>query len=350
MEIITQSAKLVTGMRPLQLVEYCARVCYASADKITETSARPFVTNLVKRGHYTPLEHAYLHIYIDEIKDSSTKVYATGLYHAAASGDYPWANRNLTRGGFYRGKDARGPYVAGNLRDVYAYMSAHDASLDLYESDAVQLANDYAVLELVTDRGIATEFFRHRTMSYDDSGYENGYTSYSVEYVPELSVNQQSTRYVNFSKHPFSVVLPEPFAWAYDPTCAEYQTWYGTCDNCFDKYKLLTEHNIPPEQARNILPLSTATTVLLSGSILNWLYVLNLRMPQGAHPQARLLACMIWDELKPHFMQQIMSYLNKGKLDGTYDFCDFDQQKDLIRQLIAKNRGATYADGRELRV
>ena len=123
-----------------------------------------------------------------------------------------------------------------------------------------------------------------------------------------------------------------------------------TCSACFESYKLLTEHNIPPEQARNILPLSTATTVLMSGSILNWLYVLNLRMPQGAHPQARLLACMIWDELKPHFTQQIMSYLNKGKLDGTYDFCDFDQQKDLIRQLIAKNRGATYADGRELRV
>lgn len=345
MEIVKQSAKLVTGMRPLQLVEYCARVCYASTDKITATSAKTFVENLVNRGHYTPLEHAYVHIYINEVEGHDLKCYVRGLYHAAASGDYPWTNRSLTRGGFYRGKDDRGEYVAGNLRDIYMYMSAHDPSLDFYETDAVQIDKYNPVFELVTDRGIATEFFRHRTMSYDDSGYENGYISYSAEYVPELSVNQQSTRYVNFSKHPFSVVLPEPFAWAYDPACAEYCTWYGTCENCIENYKLLTEHNIPPEQARNILPLSTATTVLMSGSLLNWLYVLNLRMPQGAHPQARLLACLIWDSIKAWFPGKLKEYLSKGKLDGTYPFCDFEYQREIMRLLIQKNKGAANADG-----
>lgn len=339
MNIVKQSAKLVTGFRPLQMVEYCARVCYASTDKMTDKSARPFVENLIKRGHYTPLEHAYIRIYPGLVDDADMQVYVNSLYVFAAPGDYPLADRRLTRGAFYKGVDDHGTYVAGNLRDVYMYLSAHDASLDLYESDAVRLAPDYAVFEIVTDRGIATEFFRHRTMSYDDSGHEAGYISNSVEFVPELSVNQQSTRYVNFSKHPFSVVLPEPFAWAYDPCCAEYHTWSMTCSACFESYKLLTEHNIPPEQARNVLPLSTATTVLMSGSIVNWLYVLNLRMPQGAHPQARLLASYIWQELKEHYSEPLARYISKGILDGTYLMIDYDKEAEKIQELVKRNKG-----------
>jgi thymidylate synthase ThyX len=280
MEVLQQHVKLINGLRPLELVEFGARICYASTDKIKPGSAKTFVGNLVSRGHYTPLEHAYLRIYLDRIEDQAVKSYVTAMHHAASPSDYPFANRSLTRGGFYRGKDDTGDYVCGNLRDVFMYMSAHDPSLDFYASDAVQLDPDYMVFELLTDRGIATEFFRHRTMSYDDSGYEKGCVSYSVEYVPEMSLNQQSTRYVNFSRHEGALILPEPFKFAYDPTSAEYQTWYNTCAAAFESYKLLTEHKVPPEAARDVLPLSTATTVVMSGSLLNWLYVINLRIPQ----------------------------------------------------------------------
>ena len=337
MEVIQQEAKLITGLRPLELIEYAARVCYASTDKIKEGSAKPFVKALTTRGHYTPLEHAYIHIYINEIPDNAMRCYVHGLYHAASSGDYPWSNRSLTRGGFYRGKDDRGEYVAGNLRDVYMYMSAYDPSLELYETDAVQLASDYAVIEMITDRGVATEFFRHRTMSYDDSGYENGYTSYSVEYVPEPSVNQQSTRYVNFSRHPFAVILPEPFAFAYDPASAEHQTWYNTCAASIAAYQLLIEHKVAPEAARNVLPLSTATTVVMSGSLLNWMYLLNLRLPKGAHPQARLLACKIWELLKASY--PVQRYIRDCRLDSTFGLCDFDKQLEEMQQLIQHNKG-----------
>ena len=340
MEVIPQSAKLITGLRPLELVELSARICYASTDKIKPGSAKQFVANLVSRGHFTPLEHAYLHIYPDRVQDAAMKTYLTGLYNAAAAGDYPFANRRLTRGAFYRGEDSNGRYVAGNLRDVYMYLGVHDPSLDLYETDAVQLAPDYAVFEIVTDRGIATEFFRHRTMSYDDSGYENGYISYSVEYVPELAVNQQSTRYVNFTTHPGALILPEPFKYAYDPASAEYQTWYNTCAAAFDAYKLLREHNIAPEAARDVLPLSTATTVVLSGSVLNWLYLLNLRIPKGAHPRARMLASAIWDILKEQFGQYVVSYIKDGKLDGSYEICDFDKWNTDIKELALNNEKA----------
>ena len=176
-------------------------------------------------------------------------------------------------------------------------------------------------------------------MSYDDSGHEAGYVSNSVEFVPELSINQQSTRYVNFSKHPFSVVLPEPFWWAYDPYSAEYNTWQGSCAQAFSAYQHMTEHSIPPEAARNVLPLSTATTVLMSGSLVNWLYVLNLRMPQGAHPQARLLASYIWKLLKEKYPEQLERYISKGTLDGTYPIVDYDAEAAKIAELVKRNQG-----------
>lgn len=48
----------VDGDAILQHIERCGRVCYKSEDKITETSARTFVENIIKQGHEAVLEHA----------------------------------------------------------------------------------------------------------------------------------------------------------------------------------------------------------------------------------------------------------------------------------------------------
>lgn len=49
---------LVDGQAILHDIERCGRVCYKSEDKITETSAQAFVSNIIKRGHEAVLEHA----------------------------------------------------------------------------------------------------------------------------------------------------------------------------------------------------------------------------------------------------------------------------------------------------
>ena len=47
-------------------IEKCARVSYKSEDKITDTSSKAFVDNLIKAGHYAPLEFGTVCL---EIKD-----------------------------------------------------------------------------------------------------------------------------------------------------------------------------------------------------------------------------------------------------------------------------------------
>ena len=332
-EVRKQSAQLITHTDPLEMAEHAARICYDSVDKMKPGSAEPMVRSLINLGHYTPLEHACVCIYIDKIDDAEARSYVENLYNFAAPLDFPFCDRRLTRGAFYKGTDETGRYVVGNLRDISWYLGQHADPINIIKEAAVP-APHYAVLELITDRGIATEFFRHRTMSYDDNGTICGTISLPVDFVPEPSINQQSTRYVNFDKKGAFLILPEPAEWAYDTESFLYQYWYNACNNAVYKYlDLVGAKLMPPEYARNVLPLSLGTKVVMSGSIMNWLYVLNLRLPKGAHPQARLLAAKIWDALmaNPDHSSYINRILSEGKLDHQFEHVDFAQEAADIK-------------------
>ncbi len=62
MKIIKPNIYFMTPMLDgdimLNHIEQSARICYKSEHKITGDSAGKFVTNLIKRGHEAPLEHA----------------------------------------------------------------------------------------------------------------------------------------------------------------------------------------------------------------------------------------------------------------------------------------------------
>jgi thymidylate synthase (FAD) len=47
----------LNGSEILKKIELCGRVCYKSEEKITEGSAQKFISNIIKRGHESVLEH-----------------------------------------------------------------------------------------------------------------------------------------------------------------------------------------------------------------------------------------------------------------------------------------------------
>lgn len=60
MKLINQSVELIDeidGIAILKKLEQIGRVCYKSEDRITEDSYRQFITNILKRGHESVLEH-----------------------------------------------------------------------------------------------------------------------------------------------------------------------------------------------------------------------------------------------------------------------------------------------------
>ena len=60
MKIIKQSWEFLrepNGEDILKIIEESGRTCYKSEDKITEDSARKFVTGIIKSGHHSVIEH-----------------------------------------------------------------------------------------------------------------------------------------------------------------------------------------------------------------------------------------------------------------------------------------------------
>ena len=60
MKIIKPSVEILDDLNPeeiLKKLELCGRVCYKSENKITDESAVKFISNIIKRGHESVLEH-----------------------------------------------------------------------------------------------------------------------------------------------------------------------------------------------------------------------------------------------------------------------------------------------------
>lgn len=132
-----------------------------------------------------------------------------------------------------------------------------------------------------TNRAIANEIVRHRLASY----------------------SQESTRYVKYDDIEF---IP----WI-DPRGLKINHLYELkvlYHNIEFSYKKLIEDNFKAEDARDILPNATATTLVMTMNFRELRHFLKLRLDKAAHPQIRELAGMILDILKekyPIFVEDI---------------------------------------------
>lgn len=63
MKLIKPSHEILfISPKPLKTIEAAGRTCYKSEDKITEKSAEKFVRMIIKRGHLSVIEHAYMSV------------------------------------------------------------------------------------------------------------------------------------------------------------------------------------------------------------------------------------------------------------------------------------------------
>ena len=134
-------------------------------------------------------------------------------------------------------------------------------------------------VRFTVDRAIANELVRHRIASYC----------------------QESTRYVNYSKDKFGneikVIEPEDLL-PRDST--DYNIWWMSCKNAEEAYMAMLSNNVKPEIARNVLPLSTETEIIMTANIREWRSVLRIRSSHNmcAHPQMRSICDHLLAELK----------------------------------------------------
>lgn len=104
----------------------------------------------------------------------------------------------------------------------------------------------------------------------------------------------------NYSKDKFGneikVVCPKEF----ESDNINYNIWYNSCLQAEQAYMALLSNGVKPEFARNVLPLSTATEIIMTANIREWRNVFKLRSSHNpkAHPQMRALCDALLKELK----------------------------------------------------
>ena len=307
MLIINPSVSLVgANVEPQDLlkhVELCGRVCYKSEDKITDSSAEKFIGNIIKRGHEAVLEHGRITLQIFN-RDSmhlfrriSDSFSWAGNYDYLVKDKIIYDSDPLTTDGLI---------VSGNIRawrafakraldvkymiprEVLRMMHGNaaffpdfftlDYGKDYYRNTVmrperindpeIRLNHVWYTLRFICDRGITHEIVRHRPVSYC----------------------QESTRYCNYSKGDFNGQITFIRPCFLEPDTLPYQHWEDACRGAETAYFNLLNEGCTPEQARDVLPISLKTELVMTATAQEWLHFLKLRTDRAAHIQMREVA------------------------------------------------------------
>lgn len=258
-------------------IERAGRVCYKSEDKIAENSAKDFVERMIKSGHGAMLEHGtvYLKIPFGKMLDNG-EFENEDLACWFIDNPYSWVKI-----GGVRTEDCW--YVTSNYRVLIEKNLLYTLQ---YLCEPTEFHEKRITVKFICDRGVSHEYVRHRVFSFA----------------------QESTRYCNYAKDKFNnectFIIPPwtgfkegnyPITWdglyGSCDTLVEYDSWFfwhlALAER--DYFKLL-EKGWNAQQARNVLPNSLKTELVMTGFASDWEHFFKLRNAGSAHPQAYELA------------------------------------------------------------
>lgn len=125
-------------------------------------------------------------------------------------------------------------------------------------------------VRFITNRGVTHELVRHRLCSFA----------------------QESTRYVRYDGD-MEFISP---VWSEDNSALA--VWCETMEKVERSYLWLIAYGWRPEQAREVLPNSLKTEIVMKGNFREWRHILSLRCAKTAHPQMVALMRPLLVELK----------------------------------------------------
>jgi thymidylate synthase (FAD) len=123
------------------------------------------------------------------------------------------------------------------------------------------------------DRALANEIVRHRLFSY----------------------TQESTRFVNYAKKEIEFVKP---GFAEFKSDFDELYWKMTMQDAEKAYLDLLKAGQPPEIARGVLPLNTATTLAMTGNLRSWRHFFIMRTTLEAHRDLKKVTIPLLQEFQ----------------------------------------------------
>lgn len=141
---------------------------------------------------------------------------------------------------------------------------------------------------MICDRGVTHELVRHRMASY----------------------SQESTRYVNYDKREIEFIYPFWYDKVPDETIdfndltdeeRKYRCmWWAmnaAADEAEDNYECMISAGATPQEARAVLPNMIKTDIVVTMNMREVRHFIKLRASAAAHPDIRILAKELLDQL-----------------------------------------------------
>lgn len=294
-EIIEQPSGL-EGM--YKMIEMAGRTCYKSEDKITETSAKEFVDRMIKSGHGAMSEHGT--VYLD--MPNSAGNYDLVPFFASN----PYSELIVVPL-----EDRVHNYVTTNFRVIIEnFAEEYIPDILQYWCEPTEYHKKRYTVKWTIDRVTGESFLRHRVFSFA----------------------RESTRYCNYSKDKFgnelTFIIPnwldltssddeihidgneDEYCYPEDVYTLSFLYTLKYAERAYLDLLEQWEKKVPdkrfksgfknnpwkPQQARQVLPFSVSSPLVMTGFASDWLHFFDLRCDNHAHPQAREIATALKEE------------------------------------------------------
>lgn len=244
-------------------IERAARVCYQSQDSIKADSAERMVNALIRNNHTAMLEHGT--VYFTFKKSGTLPIPLILDKHTKTN------------------EDEANVYITTNYRVLVE--NSFTGYMELADREPSPMHKRRSTLYLTTNLQVATEYIRHRLMSFA----------------------MESTRYCSYDKEKFgnelTFILP---CWlreadnSIDNKLLAIE-WTNAMQDAENHYMRLKDKGWTAQQCAQVLPKATKTSLVMTGFDEDWDKFFDLRYFEktgAAHPQAKELATMIYELLK----------------------------------------------------
>jgi len=304
MKLINQSAQYLPQQAGIdgiyKQIELAGRTSYLSWDKMTDDSAKKFVDMLIKSRHFSVLEHGAVYLKIPVYTNTYEifKHYSWNAYSKIAKvEDYSAFS-----------------YITTNLRVLQENGWLDDLK---YLCEPNEFHEKRLSVKVVTSRGISHELVRHRGMSFIQESqrycnYSNGKHGDEITCIIPSWFPENTTE-ISLKK------MIEDIEFLYKIEDDELRTkmsWFTSAmmnaNLCYDE---MINSGCTAQQARDVLPNATKTTLVITAFESDWREWFAQRLfgkTGEPHPDMLVLANLIKEEFeKAGVWERIIKYPSK---------------------------------------
>jgi len=161
-----------------------------------------------------------------------------------------------------------------------------------YQSEAgvISIESSHRFISMLLKRGHLS-VLEHAIMVVQFSLCSRGMTHEQVRHRL-TGISQESTRYVDESD--LRAVVP-PF---YNTGSEEYEEFAEAFTDAETHYRNLRNMGVPPEDARQVLPIGTVSQIVVSANYREWRHIFKMRCAKQAHWEIRSVMTKLLEAIK----------------------------------------------------